>query len=263
MKCENCGNEHDGSYGNGRFCSKHCRYVWIGKESNITMKRRGTKRNNLSKSGYRKRSPFGTWKCEKCQIVFETKHELQYHNHENHPIPKGTSWNKGLTKETDVRVLKFSQILKNEYRSGRLKPSNLGKRHTKEQNKKISESMKKYYSEHTELSPYKLHHSSKESYPEKYFNKLLINEGIINFKREFPIKRYSLDFAFENNKIDLEIDGSQHYTDSRIVQHDIERTQNLEKEGWKVIRVRWDEWKKKTLEEKREWIENFKKIVCF
>lgn len=24
MKCENCGNEHDGSYGSGRFCSKEC-----------------------------------------------------------------------------------------------------------------------------------------------------------------------------------------------------------------------------------------------
>ena len=25
MKCEQCGNEHDGSYGSGRFCSASCR----------------------------------------------------------------------------------------------------------------------------------------------------------------------------------------------------------------------------------------------
>ena len=31
LKCENCGNEHDGSYGTGRFCSKKCRYSFIGK----------------------------------------------------------------------------------------------------------------------------------------------------------------------------------------------------------------------------------------
>ena len=31
--CENCGNEHDGSYGSGRFCSAHCRRVWIGKQA--------------------------------------------------------------------------------------------------------------------------------------------------------------------------------------------------------------------------------------
>jgi len=24
MKCENCGNEHDGFYGSGRFCSSKC-----------------------------------------------------------------------------------------------------------------------------------------------------------------------------------------------------------------------------------------------
>ena len=33
MKCENCGNEHDGSYGSGRFCSDHCRRVYSGKKS--------------------------------------------------------------------------------------------------------------------------------------------------------------------------------------------------------------------------------------
>jgi len=32
MKCENprCSKEHDGSYGSGRFCSDHCRRVYIG-----------------------------------------------------------------------------------------------------------------------------------------------------------------------------------------------------------------------------------------
>lgn len=24
MQCENCGKEHDGSYGSGRFCCKSC-----------------------------------------------------------------------------------------------------------------------------------------------------------------------------------------------------------------------------------------------
>lgn len=260
MRCENCDKEHDGSYGTGRFCSKECRYGWIGKQSAKTMEKHGLK-NNFVNYNKGRTSPYGTWKCSWCNKIFKTRKLLDEHKHENHPIIKGSSWNNGLTKDNDVRVAKHVNAIKEGYKSGRLKPSNLGKEHTKEHKRKISESMKKYYSEHTELAPYKLHHSSKESYPEKYFNNLLINEGITNFKKEFSIKRYSLDFAFEDNKIDLEIDGSQHYTDSRIVQHDIERTQNLEKDGWKVIRVRWNEWKKKTLEEKKEWIENFKKIV--
>jgi hypothetical protein len=32
MKCENCGNEHDGSYGSGRFCSKKCRGIFSAKK---------------------------------------------------------------------------------------------------------------------------------------------------------------------------------------------------------------------------------------
>lgn len=30
MKCENCGNEHDGSYGSGRFCSEKCKQIFVG-----------------------------------------------------------------------------------------------------------------------------------------------------------------------------------------------------------------------------------------
>jgi len=29
--CENCGKEHDGSYGSGRFCSKSCKMSFCGK----------------------------------------------------------------------------------------------------------------------------------------------------------------------------------------------------------------------------------------
>lgn len=260
MKCENCNKEHDGSYGTGRFCSRKCRYSWIGKKSNKTMKEHGLKNNFVNYNKCRT-SPYGTWKCTWCNEIFETKKLLIEHKHKNHPIIKGSSWNKGLTKNNDIRVARHADTIKDGYKSGRLKSHNAGKHISEETRKKVSESMKKYYSEHPELIPYKLHHSSKESYPEKYFNNLLINEGITNFEREFPIKRYSLDFAFVKNKIDLEIDGSQHYTDNRIAQHDIKRTENLKRIGWKVVRVRWNEWKIKSFEEKKQWIENFKNII--
>lgn len=41
--CENCGQEHDGSYGSGRFCSKHCKQSWITKISNKSKKRMNQK----------------------------------------------------------------------------------------------------------------------------------------------------------------------------------------------------------------------------
>ena len=32
MICENCGKEHDGSYGSGRFCSKSCAIAFGNKQ---------------------------------------------------------------------------------------------------------------------------------------------------------------------------------------------------------------------------------------
>ena len=40
---------------------------------------------------------------------------------------------------------------------------------------KVSQTMKKFCKEHPDRVPYVLNHSSKESYPEKYFRELLIN----------------------------------------------------------------------------------------
>ena len=35
MKCEQCGNEHDGSYGSGRFCSEKCKRSYCGTIGNL------------------------------------------------------------------------------------------------------------------------------------------------------------------------------------------------------------------------------------
>lgn len=112
--CENCSNEHDGSYGSGRFCSKHCKQAWIAKHVNHSNKERKDCR-----------SPYGTWKCKCCNLIFETRSKLFAHNHEFHPIPKHQAWNKGLTKETDLRIKigaeKVSQSLIDGFKTGKIK----------------------------------------------------------------------------------------------------------------------------------------------
>ena len=67
MTCENCGKEHDGSYGSGRFCSKSCKCAF------------NAKKNHWSKNETRE------WKCECCGLVFPTRRKLKEHQHEtNH-----------------------------------------------------------------------------------------------------------------------------------------------------------------------------------
>lgn len=76
------------------------------------------------------------------------------------------------------------------------------------------------------------------SYPEKIFKEkceeLKLNEKylIIRERSVFP---YYIDFAFENEKIAVEIDGSQHELESRK-QSDIKKEDLLISQGWRVIR---------------------------
>lgn len=104
FKCENpnCGKEHDGSYGSGRFCCKSCYKSFVGYKSG-----KSRRLNKIERKATR--APYGTWKCERCNLIFETRVQLFTHNHEVHPVPKGQAWNKGLTKETDERVAKNSK----------------------------------------------------------------------------------------------------------------------------------------------------------
>jgi ribosomal protein L37AE/L43A len=83
FKCENpeCSKEHDGSYGSGRFCCKQCknRYIALTK---INVKNPNVKAHldKLRAEGrIQHRAPFGTWKCNHCNKIFETRYLLQKH----------------------------------------------------------------------------------------------------------------------------------------------------------------------------------------
>lgn len=84
--CENCGNEHDGSYGSGRFCSKMCSNEYIAStKRNANNPKVKAHLDELRLKGIiGQRSPYGTWKCEECQLVFETRAKLFQHQHEIH-----------------------------------------------------------------------------------------------------------------------------------------------------------------------------------
>ena len=83
MKCEVCGKEHDGSNGSGRFCSKHCRMVYIGSQNKSEKSRA-----NL-KHFHPKKAPWGTWKCNDCNLIFETRAKLAEHRRSIHPHLNG------------------------------------------------------------------------------------------------------------------------------------------------------------------------------
>lgn len=140
-------------------------------------------------------------------------------------------WNKGLTKETDERVRMNGEAVS---RATRGRPGII---HTEETKRKISAIRKQYLDDNPDKVPYVLNHSSKISYPEQYF--LECFSDITNLAFQYPVKRFILDFANVDEKLYLEIDGEQHYSDKRIVEHDVVRTAILADLGWIGIRVRW------------------------
>ena len=118
MKCENCGNEHDGSYGTGRFCSESCKQSYVA--CKVKNRKSGFRINNPNP-----KSPYGTWKCRLCETVFSTRAELRHHMDLMHPNDKSHAWNYGKTKETDIRLKEqgkqISETLKLGYKTGKIR----------------------------------------------------------------------------------------------------------------------------------------------
>ena len=128
-------------------------------------------------------------------------------------------------------------------------------RHSEETKKKISIKRKQFLLENPDMVPYKLNHSSTESYPEKYFGECFANTNVV---KEYGVCRYSLDFANPEEKVYFEVDGEQHYLDPKIVEHDIKRAAFLDNAGWTMYRVRWSEFQKLDKKEKDAFVTEIK-----
>ena len=89
VKCEQCGKDHNGFYGSGRFCSAQCAKEFIAS------KKRGAKNSKvkahldkLRSEGKIKchRAKYGTWKCLVCNEIFETRAKLKAHTQQEHSV---------------------------------------------------------------------------------------------------------------------------------------------------------------------------------
>lgn len=168
------------------------------------------------------------------------------------------SWNKGLTAESDTRVYKQANALRQYYKTH--KGPWAGRTHTDEEKLKIGASVKAFLLDHPDMVPYLRNHSSAESYPEKYFKELFASENL-TLTYHYRIGTYELDFCDLDKKLDIEIDGDQHYLDSRIIESDKKRTEYLENLGWTVFRIRWSEFKKYSEAEKIHLIATIKNLL--
>jgi very-short-patch-repair endonuclease len=150
--------------------------------------------------------------CNYCGYVAESGKKLGGH--------------KGSCKLNPIRPLKIEKI----------KKSSMNRVLSSETKKKISEARKKFIIEHPEMAPYRLNHSSRESWPEKAFREALTRLKISGWTQEYQLGLYSIDFAFIDNLIAVEIDGSTHLLE-KVIKKDIERDNFLRSLGWTIIRI--------------------------
>jgi len=82
----------------------------------------------------------------------------------------------------------------------------------------------------------------KTSYPERFFIEVLKTNGIFDkyhIEQKLCIGKYFLDFAIIDLKLDVEIDGQQHFRDGDSINHDKIRNEYLIENGWKIYRIAW------------------------
>lgn len=108
--------------------------------------------------------------------------------------------------------------------------------HSQETKNKMREKRLTYMKLHPEQTAWRI---KNESYPEKIFEKFLIENGYSEkylIQREYSVFPYFIDFAFVDLKIAIEIDGSQHLLEERR-KKDEKKDILLQENGWKVIRI--------------------------
>ena len=118
MMCENCGKEHDGSYGSGRFCCKSCAISFTNKNRNRTKEQQDIINKKISEGvkKYNKDNPkqpiYYHYICEKCGKEFDApKIRDGRHIHCKDCIRKVVHY-KDINESTSIKELSKRTITK-------------------------------------------------------------------------------------------------------------------------------------------------------
>lgn len=115
-------------------------------------------------------------------------------------------------------------------------------KHTEETKKRLREIRLRFMKENPDKTAWR---KNNLSYPEKLFlNKLesISWDKQYSIIREYSFFPYFIDFAFINEKVAVEIDGSQHLLEERSSKDTI-KDELLINNGWKVVRISENEIK--------------------
>jgi len=195
-QCEKCGENHDGTYGSGRFCSSVCA------RSFATFKNRKEIHKKISQTLKTKKTIYIEKQCVQCEKTFTSL------------IRKNQIYC-SMKCCKQVQIEKFKSLDFRDYMRD-------------VQTKRVKDNIHSGWQSRLGKPP---------SYPERFFMRVFKNNSIL-YTRELHVGKYFIDFALEDKKIAIEIDGKQHnYPDRQM--KDAEKDLFLTTSGWKVYRIKW------------------------
>lgn len=202
--CEYCGkivNDED-YYGSGRFCSRSCSCGWASKNQSEESKARKIKALRSAP----RTIIYGRHHSEETKLKISRRVREVMNNPEvRYKISEA---NRGRTLSELTRQ-KISLALKDAHKSGKNKGWTIRK--------------------------------GQSSYAEDFWESVLINNSI-SYIKEYKVNKpgpgcYFMDFLIDG-MIDLEIDGHQHYEESRKL-HDYTRDEYMRSKGYLVYRIKY------------------------
>ena len=197
--------------------------------------------------------------CEKCGLIFSKNGYYVHHN--KCKLNKNDIDNiimdyldnllsiKKLSIKYNINKILICKLLGNNIRTTSEIQKILHKKypekfkHSNESKLKMREKRLKYMKENPEKTAWRL---SNISYPEKLFLDALMKYELDKkhlIIREYSVFPYFIDFAFIDEKLAVEIDGSQHLEEERKLSDD-KKDKLLIENGWSILRIAENEVKK-------------------
>ena len=184
--------------------------------------------------------------CQYCQSDWEKNRSKNFHEKYCDQNPNRNEKHNQYYEGSSYRITEATRE--------KLRKASGSRKHTPETKLKLSQNKKEYYRLHPEECSYRKYHKSKgPSYAEKYWMGVFDRYGL-KYEPQLPFGTYDLDFAFLDKKIDFEVDGKQHKSDSKIVEHDKRRDEYVSGEGWIILRTSWSEFQKLKGEEREAYV---------
>lgn len=219
MKCINCGKEHS----NKKFCSKGCSTIFNNK-NRIVLESTRQKISNSLKNKVKKENDVKI--CPNCGKEHNNKKYCSY--------SCVATYNNKTRVILDSTRIKLSKINKG-------KP---GCKHTEETKKIISKKVKQYYLD----NPDKHFWTNKDKFfskPCELLKNILLSKNLFFTEEYKPLTdyNYTVDIAFVDCKIGIEINGNQHYKigESGLSLNDYYQNRHdmIEKAGWHLVELHY------------------------